>query len=228
MTLPDKTIIIAKMIRFYFFLLACVVMIFLPAQSFAAGGSYFSTMDARRDGNLSLFPKWNSVRARYEERKNTPDSECGNIRYFPCAVKQWKKLLESAQNKTLREKLAEVNSWANTHPYIIDQINWGMEDYWETPFEFMAVNGDCEDYAIAKYYSLRALGVPEDRMRIIIVQDFNLGGIIHAILGVYDDDGEDLFILDNQIKQVMPAKKIYHYRPIYGINQDAWWEYTSH
>jgi predicted transglutaminase-like cysteine proteinase len=61
-------------------------------------------------------------------------------------------------------------------------------------------------------------------MRIIIVQDFNLGGIIHAILGVYGDNDE-LFILDNQIDQVMPAMKIYHYRPIYSVNEDWWWAY---
>jgi predicted transglutaminase-like cysteine proteinase len=118
-----------------------------------------------------------------------------------------------------------VNDWGNKHPYIIDQLNWGMEDYWQTPYEFMTINGDCEDYAITKYYSMRALGIPEDRLRIIVLQDFNLGGIIHAVLGVYDEDG-DLYILDNQIKQVMPALKIYHYRPIYGVNEHWWWAYT--
>jgi len=181
-------------------------------------------MGEKRADDLSLFPKWTSVLGRYEEKKDTPESECDSVQYFPCAIKEWKALLQSAQDKNLRQKLNAVNDWANTHAYIIDQINWGLEDYWETPFEFMSVNGDCEDYAIAKYYSLRALGVPEDRLRIIIVQDFNLGGIIHAILGVYDND--ELLILDNQIKQVMPARKIYHYRPIYGINKDWWWEYT--
>jgi predicted transglutaminase-like cysteine proteinase len=102
-------------------------------------------------------------------------------------------------------------------------VNWGMEDYWETPYEFQEISGDCEDYAISKYYSLRAIGVPADRMRVIIVQDLNLGGIIHAILGVYEDG--DLLILDNQAKQVLPAMRIYHYRPIYGVNEEAWWAY---
>jgi len=98
-----------------------------------------------------------------------------------------------------------------------------MEDYWETPHEFIEISGDCEDYAISKYTSLRALGVPADKMRIIILQDLNLGGIVHAVLGIYVDG--ELLILDNQIKQVTSALKIYHYRPIYGINEDAWWAY---
>ena len=87
----------------------------------------------------------------------------------------------------------------------------------------MEVSGNCKDYAIAKYYSLRALGIPAERLRVIVLQDLNLGGIIHAVLGIYD--GDKLLILDNQVKQVMPALKIYHYRPIYGINEDHWWEY---
>jgi predicted transglutaminase-like cysteine proteinase len=211
-----------KPLHLIFFICIFVALFFSDAR--AGSRSYFSTMNDKRADDLSMFPKWNSVRTRYDEKKDTPDDQCGTIEYYPCEVKEWKKLLSDTQSKPLREKLDIVNDWANEHPYIIDQINWGVEDYWETPFEFMTVNGDCEDYAIAKYYSLRALGVPEDHLRIIIVQDFNLGGIIHAILGVYDDN--ELLILDNQIKQVMPARKIYHYRPIYGINSERWWEYT--
>jgi predicted transglutaminase-like cysteine proteinase len=61
-------------------------------------------------------------------------------------------------------------------------------------------------------------------MRVIILQDLNLGGIIHAVLGIYE--GDELYILDNQIKQVIPARKIYHYKPIYAINEDNWWRYV--
>lgn len=163
--------------------------------------------------------------SRYKNYQTLPDSDCGKALYHPCEIKAWKTLLSSLQEKPLSKQITAVNSWANKHPYILDQINWGMEDYWETPYEFIAVNGDCEDYAIAKYYSLRALGVSQEKMRVIIVQDFNLGGIIHAILGVYDENNE-LLILDNQIDQVMPALKIYHYRPIYAVNENEWWEYT--
>jgi predicted transglutaminase-like cysteine proteinase len=133
-------------------------------------------------------------------------------------------MIEQLKNKPLRKQVEIVNKWANAHPYIVDQLNWGMEDFWETPYEFMEISGDCEDYAIAKYYTLRAIGVSEDQMRIIVLQDFNLGGIIHAVLGVYVDD--ELLILDNQAKQVIPALNIYHYRPIYGINESWWWAYT--
>ncbi len=194
-----------------------------PALTASNRQSYFEA-NASRSEDLSMFPKWTGVTSRTSDQDKIPDNECDRVQYHPCALKQWKAMLTSIHEKSLREQLTLVNSWANSHPYIIDQINWGMEDYWETPYEFMAVSGDCEDYAIAKYYSLRALGVPEDKLRVIIVQDFNLGGIIHAVLGVYD--GNELLILDNQIKQVMPALKIYHYRPIYSINENWWWVYA--
>ncbi len=187
--------------------------------------SYFSRLEATRSDNITPFTKWTGMMSRYDDGKGVSDNECGKTRFHPCSIKTWKNLLVSTQSKSLQQKLEIINNWSNAHPYIEDMMNWGMEDYWETPYEFMAISGDCEDYAISKYYSLRAMGVPADKMRVMIVQDLNLGGIIHAILGVYDDG--DLYILDNQIKQVTLAVKIFHYRPVYGINEDAWWSYHS-
>ncbi len=191
-----------------------------PAQ---ARSSYFE-MTETESGNLRPFPKWTGVISRYAQQRRVPDSECGRVRFHPCSpIREWRALIEEARKKPYLEQLDVVNDWANGHPYIIDQLNWGVEDYWETPYEFMTVNGDCEDYAIAKYYTLRAVGVPAERLRVIIVQDFNLGGIIHAILGAYD--GDEMLILDNQNPSVVPALHIYHYKPIYGVNEIAWWRY---
>jgi predicted transglutaminase-like cysteine proteinase len=197
--------------------------LFYASPSFAASRSYFN-MSATRSENLKPFPKWTGTLKRFDEQQKLDEEKCDTVEFYPCAVKSWKEMIASLEGKNLREQLDVINSWGNEHPYIVDQLNWGMEDFWETPHEFISVNGDCEDYAIAKYYSLKALGISLDKMRIIIVQDFNLGGIIHAILGVYDEKG-DMYILDNQIDQVMPAMKIYHYRPIYSVNEDWWWAY---
>ncbi|MFO0390083.1 MAG: transglutaminase-like cysteine peptidase [Alphaproteobacteria bacterium] len=197
--------------------------LFYASSSFATSRSYFS-MSATRSENLQPFPKWTSTLKRFGDQQKLDEDKCDTVEFHPCAIKSWKEMIASVEGKNLREQLDAINTWGNEHPYIVDQLNWGMEDFWETPHEFISVNGDCEDYAIAKYYSLKALGVSLDKMRIIIVQDFNLGGIIHAILGVYDEKG-DMYILDNQIDQVMPAMKIYHYRPIYSLNEDWWWAY---
>lgn len=212
--------IISFHIRIYF-LAMCVLCIAL-AKHAGAADSYFD-MSEVVNHSLKPFPKWTGVMKRFAGQRKIDDSECGKIAFHPCVIPQWKELVSNMKGKPLEDMLEEINDWGNAHPYIIDQLNWGMTDYWATPYEFMEMNGDCEDYAIAKYYSLRAAGIPDDRMRIIILQDLNLGGIIHAVLGVYD--GDKLWILDNQIKQVRDAMSIYHYKPIYGTNETRWWRY---
>lgn len=212
----------AKTIAGYCFALNVIVAVSSPAH--AAPQSYFSMSESYSD-DIKPFPKWTGMMERFGDQRKVPDDQCGTAQFHPCEVKEWKAMLEGLRSRNLKQQLDQVNDFGNAHPYTIDQVNWGMEDYWETPYEFMEVNGDCEDYAITKYYSLRSLGVPADRLRIIIVQDFNLGGIIHAVLGVYGSD--TLYILDNQIKQVMEASRIYHYKPIYSINEQGWWAYHS-
>jgi predicted transglutaminase-like cysteine proteinase len=211
--------------KIFFLIIANAAILLAPysAQAQASYNSYFNMSESEFE-DITPFSKWTGMLNRFQSQISVSDSECGTVRYHPCSIKDWRKLLETLQDESFDVKLDEINNWGNSHPYIIDQLNWGINDYWETPHEFMEISGDCEDYAISKYYSLRALGIPEDRLRIIIVQDLNLGGIIHAILGVYDDD-DNLIILDNQIKQVIPALKIYHYRPIYGLNETNWWTY---
>jgi len=108
----------------------------------------------------------------------------------------------------------------NARADILDLVNWGVEDYWATPGQCLQRNGDCEDYAIAKYMSRRALGVPPEAMRIVVLKDRNLG-IGHAVLAV--TLGADTPIFDNQISTVVRHLRIRHYRPIYSINETAWW-----
>jgi predicted transglutaminase-like cysteine proteinase len=210
---------------FFRYAAAVAVTAVLSAQpAFAMQLSYFD-MNEKRSDNISPFPKWTGMIARYDSQKQyAENSDCGQVRFNPCSAQQWQDGLAAMKGRPFAEQMEMVNNWGNLHPYIEDQINWGLEDYWETPNEFMEVNGDCEDYAIAKYYSLRALGISADRLRVIILQDLNLGGVIHAVLGVYDEH-DVLYILDNQSQQVTPAMRIYHYRPIFGINEDSWWAY---
>ena len=84
------------------------------------------------------------------------------------------------------------------------------------------VSGDCEDHAIAKYYALKRLGFTQDELRLLVVKDLNLG-VGHCILGVIY--GGQCLILDNQIKSVWPATQIQHYKPIYAINEQHWWQF---
>ncbi len=110
----------------------------------------------------------------------------------------------------------------NEAPYITDIRNYGVDDYWATPKQFLDRDrdGDCEDYAIAKYMSLRSLGYTPADIRLVVLQDNNLR-IAHAVLVAYVDG--TAFVLDNQIKQVVEHSRIRHYSPYYSINESGWW-----
>ena len=112
----------------------------------------------------------------------------------------------------------------NTRRYITDPRNWGVPDYWATPGEFMSKFGDCEDYAIAKFLSLKRLGWTDDELRIAAVKDLNLK-VGHAVLIVYH--AGKTWVLDNQIRRVVETNSVRHYQPVYSINETAWWRHRS-
>ncbi len=141
-----------------------------------------------------------------------------------CARAHWERFLASLEGLSAREKLARVNAHLNRAPYIIDPINWGVADYWATPIEFLRKDGDCEDYAIAKYLALKQLGFDPATMRVVVLEDRNLK-VDHAVLAVRLDGR--LYILDNQTPRVVEASRIRHYRPVYSINEQAWWLHSG-
>ena len=170
----------------------------------------------KRSTNLSAFTKWTGMFARFEREIDNQDSQP--------TIRQWRQSLIGFRDLPLLSMAQHVNDLMNEHPYIRDSRNWGVNDYWETPVEFLTRGGDCEDFAIVKYLSLRALGVPEERMRVAIVQDTQKN-IPHAVLALYADDG--VYILDNQNKAVFNAGHQGRYRPIFSINRTAWWLHTT-
>ncbi len=185
---------------------------FSPVSSYPA---LFNASE-RRSGNLDPFTKWTSMFGRFEKGSSQTSGQR--------VINDWKQNLQAYQGQSLRQMAEGVNNLVNKTEYIEDTSNYGQSDYWATPIEFFTRGGDCEDYAIAKYVSLRALGVPEDRMRIAIVQDMQKN-IPHAILIVYTDEGA--LVLDNQSKRTLTANSVDHYKPIFSINRTAWWLHTK-
>jgi predicted transglutaminase-like cysteine proteinase len=159
------------------------------------------------------FPKWLGMLDRFQDGTRLCESAT-------CTTRRWKEFIAELQGKDLTTQLKEVNRAFNAHRYILDIDNWGEEDYWATPYQFLKMHGDCEDYAISKYFTLKALGVPVEDMRVVALQDQNLD-LGHAVLVVYV--GEQPMLLDNQIAAVVPANSIRHYNPVFSINEDGWW-----
>lgn len=199
---------------------ALIALLLLPGPAWATHG-LFGT-DERKSSRLKPFPKWTEMLERHENGDNTTSTACANLNGGQCNIASWNSFLNSIRDQGRMAQINAVNSHMNKYRYIVDPINWGVPDYWATPLQFFIKNGDCEDYAISKYLSLRALGVPEDELRIVVLEDKNLN-IMHAVLAVYN--GDDIYILDNQIKSVVRDSSIHHYKPIYSINEGAWWRH---
>lgn len=160
--------------------------------------------------DISPFTNWTEMLARFDVALTLADT----------GLIQWKRRLNGLQGLPFMAQLREVNDRINQTPYKEDIDLWGKSDFWATPSEFVLRGGDCEDFSIAKYLAIKALGYPESLLRIVILNDLRQR-IPHAVLAVKAPNG--LYILDNQIKSVTKAERIHHYDPIYSINADGWW-----
>jgi len=199
-----------------------VLQIASPAPGSAATTgphALFGTLEAQSD-DITLFPKWTGMLARHAAERPLLEQPCSERPQGRCELRNWSAFLETVRPLNRRAQLDAVNRQMNRKRYVIDPTNYGVPDYWATPIQFLHLNGDCEDYAIAKYLSLRDLGFEGDDLRIVVLEDLNLG-IAHAVLAVYL--GDDVLILDNQIDTVVSADVIRHYRPIYSVNERHWW-----
>ncbi|MCC6470294.1 MAG: transglutaminase-like cysteine peptidase [Alphaproteobacteria bacterium] len=177
-------------------------------------------MAETRSENLRPFTKWTWMVGRYRTEQSLELAPCAQLGALKCRLADWRRFLATLEGKPRTEQILAVNTYMNRRSYIEDLPNYGVPDYWATPREFLTRDGDCEDYAIAKFMSLRTLGFKPDELRLVVLQDLNLN-VAHAVLVVYHE-GKAL-LLDNQIRQVVETSQVRHYRPLYSINEQSWW-----
>jgi len=176
----------------------------------------FGTIDFRRP--LEKQQSWLSVLRRNAE---APIFKNEN---FLTRTTTWKDLKTRAQGKPLKVMLDVVNRFWNAWPYRADREVWGQDDFWAIPAEFLKRSGDCEDYCIAKYFTLRELGIPADDMRIVVVRE-TIRGIAHAVLAVYE--GQQVHILDNLSEHVRPMQRVRNYLPYFSVNENGRWMHVK-
>lgn len=205
-------------------LLTCACVLLTWGMSVGAYASSFNIFGTREEfsSDVQPFPKWTGVLSKDVAHRQTMSALCGASRGVSCPMQRWQAVMDAAKALPEIQQLEVVNKEMNRSAYITDMVNWATNDYWETPYEFFTRDGDCEDYAIVKYMTLKALGIPTDTMRILILQDQNLN-LMHSILIVRIDDTN--YVLDNQIAQLVRDSDIHHYVPIYSINEQGWWRH---
>lgn len=155
--------------------------------------------------------QWASLAARVEAERAAPPSR---------ELRAWLRALARLEGKPFERQVEAVNAIVNAGRWVSDDDNYGSSDLWATPGQFLARGGDCEDYAIAKFFSLARLGVATERMRILVVHDAGRD-LVHAVLALATERG--MLVLDNLNPEVLPFERVPHYRPLYSVNLDSLW-----
>jgi predicted transglutaminase-like cysteine proteinase len=126
------------------------------------------------------------------------------------------------------DQLRAINQFFNRYiEFATDEQAWGQLDYWASPAESLHKRrGDCEDYAIAKYFSLLAAGVPVARLRLVYMRARLDDGPAqaHMVLAYYPRGGGETLILDNLVDEVLPASRRSDLVPVFSFNSDGLWQ----
>jgi predicted transglutaminase-like cysteine proteinase len=190
----------------------------------AAPPQLFGTVEFRAE-SLAALPQWQRTLKQIEEERETYRS-CWNA--DPSCPSRgavaWQTMLKAQVGRPRFDQIQAINRFLNDWQYRSDQQNYGRRDYWATPLEFVRRSGDCEDYAIIKYVSLRQLGFGADQLRLVVLNDASRG-LAHAVLAVYLD--RQVYILDNLYRAVLPQEQVTAYEPYYSINETTRWAHVA-
>jgi len=146
------------------------------------------------------------------------------------SVAAWRDLLNQTSSQSDTVKLRWVNDFFNRRiRFGEDSDIWGKRDHWATPLETLGRGaGDCEDFAIAKYVTLKLLGIPSEKLRMTYVKA-RIGGPqsnlvqAHMVLSYYPAPGDEPLVLDNLISDIRPASRRSDLTMVFGFNTEGLW-----
>ena len=140
----------------------------------------------------------------------------------------WQSIMTSSGELKPDDKTKRINDSSNRSiTWHEDQKVWGVADYWATPFETIAKKaGDCEDFAIIKYFSLINLGIPVNQLRLVYVKAKNGNGtasgeLAHMVLAYYPSPDSEPLILDNMLSDIRPAGRRPDLVPVFSFNGEG-------
>lgn len=142
-------------------------------------------------------------------------------------IMHWQTFIDGARHKSVSDKIIAVNAYFNTLHFVDDQNLWHQPDYWATPLQMLAAGaGDCEDFAIAKYYTLKMLGINEDHLRITYVWNYDEQSGVrqpHMILIYTNSSNAEALVLDIVTNDIRPLKQHKEMEAVYGLNSKGLW-----
>lgn len=137
---------------------------------------------------------------------------------------RWEALIMHDDSASDAERLQKVNAFFNETVRFVDDIDlYGVKDYWATPLELLVRQaGDCEDFAIAKFFTLKALGVGEEKLNIAYVKALRYN-MMHMVLTYCGHPGAEPLVLDNLVDEIHPASRRTDLMPIFSFNGTGLW-----
>jgi predicted transglutaminase-like cysteine proteinase len=145
--------------------------------------------------------------------------------------RDWQKLIADTEKiDDQDQQIKKVNEfWNRRLQFMEDKDAWGESDYWATPMESLGHGkGDCEDFAIAKYFTLLSAGMDVSQLRLIYVKA-KMGGSAsnitqaHMVLAYYSDPEAEPQILDNLLGDIRPASRRQDLTPVFSFNSQGIW-----
>jgi len=135
----------------------------------------------------------------------------------------WQTLIRDDSSTSDIEKLETTNTFFNQMQFIDDIKHWEKADYWATPVEFLSTGGgDCEDFSLAKYFTLKALGVEESKLNMTYVKALRLNQA-HMVITYYATPNAIPLVLDNLVADIRPATERKDLLPVYSFNGLGLW-----
>ena len=195
------------------FCLVAVLSLALPERARA--------VEARREESVAVLPQWSDFIRRQTLSLQTLH-QCQTGMECPADITRWAGLIQTLQPQNKFRQLITVNKWFNRIQYKFDEDAYNTIDYWADTSELLDTKGDCEDYALSKYFTLRQLGFQPDQLKIIAVRD-TLSYDNHAVLLVTMDKAR--FLLDINTDDMDPSALNTRYKPIYAFNENKAWFY---
>jgi predicted transglutaminase-like cysteine proteinase len=159
--------------------------------------------------------KWVVVAARHRAQQQL-EADC---RSGACRS-GWSDAVAQLRGEAGNQRLDAVNRFVNRAKYVADAADFAGGDVWATPEELFSRGGDCEDFALAKFFLLRELGVPNERMRIAVLGPSKLQDS-HAVLIVETESGA--VVLDNRQPRPYRLDGALLARLIFAFNARNWW-----
>jgi predicted transglutaminase-like cysteine proteinase len=205
-----------------------------PAAAISLGDLIAVTGDSRRGvfgsmerkvDDLQNLPQWTRILHRPSSIEGTL-SACldAEAACTTTTLRRWRAAIAAARDLPRRKQLAAVNDYFNRWPYRSDKEVYGVREYWATPQEFMASSGDCEDYAIAKFFTLRVLGFANDQLRIVALTD-RIRRVGHAVVTVRHSG--EVLVLDSLSNLILPQDRYKHYVARFSVNETSRWHHSG-